>query len=459
MHTIFAVETVDTTGRVFVAAALAAVAMSSVVIGAWFGLTFRAGEKLIANILAFGSGALVNALAVDLAFSTTQHLVNEGIPNMTAWMTVAGGFFAGGLVYFFSNRLVVKFGGAARHKTTARAFALEVKREEAGDLLERLAKNALVRSLPPSEIDGLLPYVREFTLPAGAELFHQGQPGDAMYLIDEGRLGVFLHGGGADTTPGKRIADIKDGDIVGEMALVGGGVRSATVVAETPVTGMRIEKDDFDHLLTESPQMKAAVLELAKHRTLDSIQQQAGMLDSEEWAKVATESIRKMTDGEVAQTLAEHGGGNPLAIWIGNILDAVPGSLVIGATFLGFGSFNPTLLISVFLANLPEAMASADTMRQAGYSKSKIYGLWGSLVIIAAVCGAFGNALLPSAPVQVLAVCEAVAGGAILALVAQVMFPHAYEEGGDVVSLSTIAGFTIGFLLTVVDMIPLAHGG
>src|SRR5688572_12707474 len=111
MHTMFAVETLDTTGRVFVAAGLAAAAMSSVVIGAWLGLTFKATEKLIANILAFGSGALVNALAVDLAYSTTQHLVNEGIPNMTAWATVAGGFFAGGLVYFFANRLVVKFGG------------------------------------------------------------------------------------------------------------------------------------------------------------------------------------------------------------------------------------------------------------------------------------------------------------------------------------------------------------
>ena len=111
----------------------------------------------------------------------------------------------------------------------------------------------------------------------------------------------------------------------------------------------------------------------------------------------------------------------------------------------------------MFLANLPEAMASADTMRQAGYTNLRIYGLWGSLVLIAAMCGAIGNILLPAAPVQILAICEAVAGGAILALVAQVMFPHAYEAGGDVVSLSTIGGFTAGFLLTVVDMAPFVH--
>ena len=54
--------------RVLMAAGLAVAAMVSVVIGAWLGLTFHASEKLIANILAFGSGALVNALAIDLAY-------------------------------------------------------------------------------------------------------------------------------------------------------------------------------------------------------------------------------------------------------------------------------------------------------------------------------------------------------------------------------------------------------
>lgn len=445
------------TGRVLIAAGLAAVAMSSVVIGAWLGLTFKASEKLIANILAFGSGALVNALAVDLAFGTTQHLVNDHVPNLVAWSIVAGGFFAGGLVYFGCNRLVAHFGGAARHKTTARAYALERKREEAKVLLDRLGKNAVLRSLPPSEIDGLLPYIRDFKIESGKELFHQGETGDAMYLIDHGRLGVFLETPGTDAKETKRIAEIKEGDIVGEMALLGGGTRSATVKAETDVEGMRIEKEDFDHLLHESPQMKVAVKQLADLRTLDSIKQQAAHLDSEAWAKMATKSIRQMSQGEVDQALAEHGGGSPLAIWIGNILDAIPGSLVIGATFVGFSKFNPTLLISVFLANLPEAMASANTMRQAGYSKLKIYSLWGSLVIIGAVCAAVGNIVLPTAPVAILGLCEAIAGGAILALVAQVMFPHAYEEGGDVVSISTIGGFTVAFLLTALDIIPHAH--
>ncbi len=451
-HAAAAVESALTLQRVLIAAALAAISMSSVVIGAWLGLTFKASDKLIANILAFGSGALVNALAVDLAYGTTEHLIHEGLSNIAAWAYVAGGFLAGGLIYFWANRYVDSRGGAARHKTNAKAFVLDHKREEAAELLERLGKNAVLRSLPPSEIDSLLPYIREFTIDQGKTLFHQGEMGDAMYLIDSGRLGVFSTSQNGSENASHRIAEIQGGDIVGEMALLSHSGRSATVIAETPVKGLRIDKDDFEHLLNDSPQMRDAVRKLAEHRTLDSIQQQAAILKSDDWAKMATESIRRLSAGEMAQGLSEHAGGSPLAIWIGNILDAVPGSLVIGATFLGFANFNPVLLISVFLANLPEAMASANTMRQAGYSKFKIYALWGSLCIIAAISAAIGNILLPSAPVQVLALCEAIAGGAILALVAQVMFPHAYEEGGDVVSLSTIGGFATAFLLTALDI-------
>ena len=441
-----------TVTRVLIAAVLAMVAMSSVVIGAWAGLSFNVGPKVIANILAFGSGALVNALAIDLAFGTTQHLVHEGVPNLTAWFIVAGGFFTGGLIYFTANRIIDNAGGAARHQTNARAFALGKKQELAGGMLEMLGKNEILRSLPPAEIDVLLPYLQQMEVAAGAHLFKQGEEGDALYLITEGTLGVFIRKDGATEGDGTRVDGISAGQVVGEMALLGGGTRNATILAESDVAGIRIARDDFDHIMKDAPGMRAAVEELKQERVLKTMQREAKTMDSGEWAKLATKSIRTMSSAEVHEVLAEHGGGNPLAIWMGNMLDAIPGSLVIGATFLGMATFNPTLLVSIFLANLPEAMASAITMRQAGYSNAKIYGLWGSLVFIGAACAAVGNVFLPPAPVELLALCEGIAGGAILALVAQVMFPHAFEEGGDVVSISTISGFSVAFLLTVLDL-------
>lgn len=441
-----------TTTRVLIASLLAAVAMSSVVIGAWAGLTFKVSSKVIANILAFGSGALVNALAVDLAFGTTEHLVHSGVPNLTAWAVVAGGFFTGGLIYFSANRMIDSAGGAARHQTNARAFALDKKQELAGGMLELLGKNEVMRSLPPSEIDALIPYLQEIETSAGSYLFKQGDEGDALYLITSGTLGVFVRKEGDAEGDGTRVDGVKHGQVVGEMALLGGGVRNATILAESDVEGIKIDREDFEHLVKDAPGMRAAVEELKRERVLKTMQREASSMDSSEWAKLATQSIRTMSSSEIHDVLAEHGGGSPLAIWMGNILDAVPGSLVIGATFLGMASFNPTLVVAVFLANLPEAMASALTMRQAGYSNAKIYGLWGSLVIIGAIFAAIGNVYLPPAPIELLALFEAIAGGAILALVAQVMFPHAFEEGGDVVSISTITGFMVAFFLTALDI-------
>lgn len=444
-------EALSTT-RVLIAALLAAVAMSSVVIGAWAGLTFKVSSKVIANILAFGSGALVNALAVDLAFGTTEHLVHLGVPNLTAWAVVAGGFFTGGLIYFSANRMIDSAGGAARHQTNARAFALEKKQELAGGMLELLGKNEVMRSLPPAEIDALIPYLQEFETSEGSYLFKQGEAGDALYLITSGSLGVFVRKEGDAEGDGTRVDGITHGQVVGEMALLGGGVRNATILAESDVQAVKIDSEDFEHLMKDAPGLRAAVEDLKRERVLKTMQREAALMDSMEWAKLATQSIRTMSASEIHDVLAEHGGGSPLAIWMGNILDAIPGSLVIGATFLGMASFNPTLLVAIFLANLPEAMASALTMRQAGYSNAKIYGLWGSLVIIGAIFAAIGNVYLPPAPVELLALFEAIAGGAILALVAQVMFPHAFEEGGDVVSISTITGFMVAFLLTALDI-------
>ena len=78
----------------------------------------------------------------------------------------------------------------------------------------------------------------------------------------------------------------------------------------------------------------------------------------------------------------------------------------------------------------------------------------GSLVIIGALRAAVGNILLPTAPVPIPELCEAFAGGSILAPVAQGMLPRAYEEGADVVSLSTIGGFTVACFLASPDTLP-----
>jgi ZIP family zinc transporter len=133
---------------------------------------------------------------------------------------------------------------------------------------------------------------------------------------------------------------------------------------------------------------------------------------------------------------------------MGAMLDGIPESIVIGSSFTSLESFKFTFLIAVFLANLPEAMSSAVGMQRAGFSRKRIFSLWGVLLLCGAIAAAVGNLYLSAAPPILIALVEAVAGGGILAMVSSVMMPEAYEDGGPSVGLATIAGFLCAFLFT-----------
>jgi ZIP family zinc transporter len=141
--------------------------------------------------------------------------------------------------------------------------------------------------------------------------------------------------------------------------------------------------------------------------------------------------------------------GAPLAIFLGAMMDLIPESIVIGAGFSDFGSYRYTFLAAVFLANFPEAMASSNAMISAGFSKKKIFTLWGFMIIAGVIAAIIGNVFLHGASPMIISFVEAIAGGAILGMVASVMMPEAYEDGGSEVGLATIAGFLLAFLFSL----------
>ncbi len=86
-------------------------------------------------------------------------------------------------------------------------------------------------------------------LPGGAKLFEQGDAGDAMYIVISGRLKVFLNSDG-------RMLEVSEQgktETIGEMALLSGKARSATIVAIRDCQLLRISKEAFDHLVRFVP--------------------------------------------------------------------------------------------------------------------------------------------------------------------------------------------------------------
>jgi zinc transporter ZupT len=159
-----------------------------------------------------------------------------------------------------------------------------------------------------------------------------------------------------------------------------------------------------------------------------------------------------MTHKESEAIFAEAADGAGLAIVFGNILDTIPGCLVIGSQFVNFESLSATLLVGMFLGGIPEAAASAAMLRKAEYSPLRIFLLWSTVLVAGVLAAIVGKVLLGGTESLLAIFFQAIAGGAVLALVAHAMIPEAIEEAGSLIVLPTVGGFLFAFYLALGEM-------
>ena len=141
-------------------------------------------------------------------------------------------------------------------------------------------------------------------------------------------------------------------------------------------------------------------------------------------------------------------GGSGLAIAVGALLDGIPESVAIGISLLGGGGVSVATVAAVFLSNVPEGLSSAAGMRRAGRSATYIFGVWIGIALASGLAALLGNLALAGAPPGIGAATNAVAAGAILAMIADTMIPEAFEETHDYAGLVTVLGFLAAFALT-----------
>ncbi len=106
-----------------------------------------------------------------------------------------------------------------------------------------------------------------FTVPAGYVLMSAGDFGAAMFVLVEGTVRVSVDDEGHHHS--KEVAHLGRGDLVGEMALMTGDRRRATVTTETDVTAIRITKTAFEGLLAHSPRVSARLEGLLARRSAE----------------------------------------------------------------------------------------------------------------------------------------------------------------------------------------------
>ncbi len=100
-------------------------------------------------------------------------------------------------------------------------------------------------------------------VPAGQTLFREGDPGDALYVVTSGSMGVYVRGGANEE---RLLALIGTGEAVGEMALLSGENRSATVKAIRDTELLRLSKTQFHHLLKSEPEFVSGLTRILVYR-------------------------------------------------------------------------------------------------------------------------------------------------------------------------------------------------
>ncbi len=112
------------------------------------------------------------------------------------------------------------------------------------DLLERLSKHAKAMTFLP-----------------GDQVIGEGEKGDSLYIITHGLVSVYKN-----EHEDEPIAELRDGDFFGEMALLGTQVRTANVKTVKPTTFLRLSRKDVLSMADNDPELKARLEQISTAR-------------------------------------------------------------------------------------------------------------------------------------------------------------------------------------------------
>jgi CRP/FNR family transcriptional regulator, cyclic AMP receptor protein len=119
-------------------------------------------------------------------------------------------------------------------------------------LVEMLGRNRLFEGFSKKDLTSIVVGATEVEHPKGRVVMEEGKPGVGFHLIVDGTAGV--------TRNGRRLRTLGPGDSFGDIALIDGGPRSATVAAETHLRTLSLSPWEFRPLVMENPHLSYKLL-------------------------------------------------------------------------------------------------------------------------------------------------------------------------------------------------------
>jgi voltage-gated potassium channel len=228
----------------------------------------RARQALLSVLLAFGIVLLAAASLAYLLERNAQPELFGSIPQALWWaivtltttgygdvtpITPAGRILAG--IVMVAGILVFALWAGI----LASGYAEELRRREFLRTWDLVAKVPFFKNIGAAVIAEVARLLRARDYPARAVIMRRGESGDCMFFIASGEVEVRLGPGTVRLGPG---------EFFGEIALLTGGPRNATIVAAQPCTLLTLDIVDFRQLLGNQPELARVVHEEAERRRI-----------------------------------------------------------------------------------------------------------------------------------------------------------------------------------------------
>ncbi len=235
---------------------------------------WKPGDRAMAFLMAFGGGALLAALTIDLVGSALK----KGHFHILAFGCIAGSFLFIGL-----NHIINDYGGFLRKASTTVYYIRRKGRERFKRILSHVKRIDLFNNLPEEEVEELISCVVRQNYPKGTTIYQKSDPSKYLYIIESGKVDLL------DPKDGMRsFSHLEKKDVFARMAFFTGRPHATVAVATTNASIWLIPKKNFETLIQHTHQLAEKLRNVLKGDEVAKYlieRQEMSLEDSKEWVE------------------------------------------------------------------------------------------------------------------------------------------------------------------------------
>ncbi len=240
------------------------VSACSMPLGSLTALIWTPKNRALAFLMAFGGGALLAALVIDLVGSAREkgHILELVI-----------GSIIGSLFFTYINQLVNRSGGFLRKPSTTLTHLTQQERRRFTQSFSRLKRIELFQDLSLELRQKIAQVLLVASYPKGRILYSQGDPSESLYIVKKGK--VELLDPQADQTPFRTLSA---NEIFGQYSFLTASCHQTIAIAKEDCQLEILPRSDFEELLETSPELLERTKQTLQQEDIkDYLHQQHGL--------------------------------------------------------------------------------------------------------------------------------------------------------------------------------------